>query len=137
MVLSLLLLIFFLPLISFSAGLVPCGRVNDPQATEAEKMPCQLCHFFILFQRIFNFVVFDIVPVLAILMVIIAGIYFLTAGGQPANIEKGKNILRDTAIVLLIIYGGWLLINLFFLVIGVADWTGLRTGWFKIKCPVP
>mgnify|MGYP001585914087 CR=1 FL=1 len=119
-------------------GLVPCGRANDPNATPEEKKPCQLCHIFILFQKILNFLFFQIVPVLAILMVAIAGMYFIFAGGQPGNIETAKSMLRGTAIALLIIYGSWLVINLFFTVIGVneVDFTNFRDGWFRIDCKI-
>ena len=73
-------------------------------------------------------------------MIVVAGIYFIFAGGQPGNIEKAKSILKGTAIALLIIYGAWLLINLFFMVIGVQSWTNLDPsgpkGWFQIDCQI-
>ncbi|MEK7519376.1 MAG: pilin [Patescibacteria group bacterium] len=119
-------------------GLVPCGRTNDPNATSKEKQPCQFCHIFILFQNILKFLFFEIVPVLAILMIAVAGMYFIFAGGQPGNIGKAKEILTNTAIALLIIYGAWLLINLFFMVIGVneVDFTNFKNGWFQIDCQI-
>ena len=133
-----LIALLFLPLISLAEGLVPCGRANDPNATPEEQKPCQFCHIFVLFQNILNFLFFTIVPPLAILMIAIAGMYFIFSGGNPGNIETAKSMLKGIAIALLIIYGSWLFINLFFMIIGVSDWTGLEPGlgqgWFKIDC---
>ena len=124
-------------------GLVPCG-LGHP----APDNVCQLCHVFILFQNILNFFLFPppalggpptgggIVFVLATLMVAVAGMYFIFSGGSSGNISRAKEILTGTAIALLIIYGSWLLINLFFLVIGVESWTGLQGGWFRIDCRI-
>lgn len=133
-----LISIFFLLTPQSQAGLVPCGLNNDDPAQPGDQtVPCTICHLFILFQNILNFLFFQLVPPLAVLMIAIAGIYFIFAGGNPGNITRGKEILRGTAIALLIIYGAWLLINLFFIVIGVADWTELSPdvrGWFIIDC---
>lgn len=130
----LLLAVFIVPEIT-NAQLVPCGRGFDPPNDV-----CRLCHIFILFQNILNFLFFEIVPLLAILMIAVAGMYFIFAGGQPGNIETAKSMLKGTAIALLIIYGSWLFINLFFLVIGVNTWTGLDPsglkGWFQIDCQI-
>lgn len=125
------LFFYLIPGQVFSAGLVPCGGEGKPA--------CQLCHFFVLFDNIVDFVLFDIVPPLAILMVVIGGVMFLLAADNPANINKAKDLLKSVAIGLVIIYGAWVLINLFFLTIGVADWTKLSEGWFEYpgieNCP--
>jgi hypothetical protein len=147
-----LLTIFAIPRITQAQfpGLVPCGRTADDLLTPYdESKPCQFCHIFILFKNIIDFLLLPprtlggpptgggIVLSLAVLMVMIAGMYFIFSAGQSGNIETAKSILRGTAIALLIIYGSWLLVNLFFTVIGVANWTGLTSGWFQINCPVP
>jgi type IV secretory pathway VirB2 component (pilin) len=112
----------------FSVSLVPCGGSGQD--------PCKLCHLFVLFDNIVKFVLFDIVPPIAILMVVIGGVMFFAAVGDPAKIGKATSLLTAVVIGLVIIYGAWLLINLFFSLIGVAEWTGLKEGWFKIDCPI-
>ena len=111
-------------------GLVPCGGQNQPA--------CQLCYFFVLFDNIVRFILFDIVPPIAVLMVVIGGVMFFAAVGDPAKISQAKSLLTAVAIGLVIIYGAWLLVNFFFLVIGVATWDGwsLKESWWKINCPV-
>lgn len=128
-----ILLIIFLgvltaiPLISLAAGLVPCGGEDEA--------PCTLCHIFLLLDNILNFLFFTIVPPLAILMIAIGGAMFLFSSGNPKLLGQGKEVLKATLIGLFIIYGSWVLVKLFFLGIGVAEWTGLKEGWFQIDCP--
>ena len=134
------------PLASLAAGLVPCGGPGQSA--------CQLCHIFVLLQNIINFLMipspnnlFPLVLVIAVLMIAVGGIYLLFSGGSPSSIAKGRSIITSVLIALLIIYGAWLLVNFFFLFVGVNDWTGLfpkqnttgewTSGWFQIKnCPL-
>ena len=109
-------------------GLVPCGGPNEP--------PCEFCHLFVMFDRIIDFVLFTLVPPIAVLMLVIGGAMFFFAGADPALLSKARAVLSATVIGLLIIYGSWLLINAFFIAIGVSAWTGLGT-WFELAIPCP
>ena len=112
-----------------AAGLVPCGGNAEP--------PCKLCHILVMATRIIDTILLKIIPPLAILFIVIGGTYFvLGAGYDPNLINKAKALFSSVAIGLLIIYGAWLLVNLFFGVIGVATWTGLSSGWWQINCPI-
>jgi len=122
--------LFFLPLITSGAGLVPCNGIDKP---------CTLCDFFVLIQNVINFILFDIVPPLAILIIAIGGFLFVFSYVNPieggANmIARAKKLFVSLVIGLLLIYGAWLIINTFFLIIGVESWTNLEQGWFKINC---
>jgi len=102
-------------------------------------VPCQFCHFFVMLDGIIDFVLFQLVPVIAVLMLVIAGVMYIGAvfeliPGGWETFSRAKKIFTSIIIGLVIIYAGWLVINLFFNVIEVADWTGLRGGWFSIKC---
>jgi len=154
-----LILIIFLFILFFSlipaqtqAGLVPCGAAEDDPNTRDidESQPCQLCHFFVMFERIIRFLLFDIVPPLAILMIVIGGVMFMFAhfgGGEilpggvkggPTLLGQAKRLMSSVIISLIIIYGAWVIINTFFQIIGVATWEGwsLKEGWWKIECPI-
>lgn len=137
-----LVILFFLVFSqALAAGLVPCGGRGEP--------PCQLCHFFVLFDNIFRFVLFTIVPPLAVLMLAIGGFMYIFAylspgealpgGGKggPNLLAQAKRLISSVIFGLLIIFAAWLVVNTFFMVIGVANWTGLGAGWWKINCPVP
>jgi len=123
-----------------SEGLVPCGNST---------CPCKLCDFFLMFDRIIKFLLlppFGLVPIIATLMILIGGFMYIIAYGGPAEILEGgkkggaqlisqaKSLFKSVIIGLFIIYGAWLVIDLFFMVIGVASWTGLKGGWQIINC---
>lgn len=82
---------------SYLAALVPCTGIN-----------CTLCDFFSLAQNIFNFVAIQLVPVVAILLIFWGGYTFLISSGSPAGITKGKSILKNTVIGLVIVYTAYL-----------------------------
>ena len=139
-------LTLFLGTQALAAGLVPCG--GSPSCCESPDVPtgcsndpsceprCQLCHFFVMGKSIIDTVLIDIIPPIAILFVIIGGTYFILGSGyDPSLISKAKAIFWSITIGLLIIYGSWLVINLFFATIGVQAWTGLSQGWWQINCP--
>jgi len=129
--LILILIPFFIssvPIKAQGAGIVPCGGEGEPA--------CQLCHIFVMFDSIIKFVLFKLVPPLAVFMIVIGGIMFIFAAGSPGTLEKAKKVLTATVIGLVIIFGAWIIINTFFMIIGVSDWTGLKEGWFQIPCPI-
>jgi len=130
-----LLSFIFIPLVAMAAGVrvncptegfVPCGTKD---------CPCQLCDFFVMFDRIVDFVLFKLVPPVATLMLVIGGVMFFAAAGDPGKLSRAKGLLTSVVIGLVIVYGAWLLISAFFMAIGVAEWTGLKEGWFNYPCP--
>jgi hypothetical protein len=120
-----------------TGGIVPCGRMrDDPTTIEFENCPCRLCHFLILGDKIIDFILFKIILPLAVLIIVVGGIMFLTAGGIPEKISKAKKLMTTVAIGVLIIFAAWLIVNTILMLIGIADWTNLKE-WWKIECPVP
>lgn len=157
----LVIILVGLPLLSLANGLVPCGgqppccekeRREDPLITGCSndfsvcKPRCQLCHLFVLFKNVIDFFLTKIVPSLAVLVIAVGGFMYLfayinpegTLGGTggPALISKANSLFRSVVFGLIIIFAAWIIINVFFQVIGVADWTGLKEGWWKIDCPI-
>ena len=132
-----LITLFSLPLVSLSAGLVPCGR-TDSGATAEERQPCTFCHLFVMIDRVLDFILFKIVPVLAALMIAIGGFMYIFAFGKPEMISQAKRLFTAIAIGLLIIYGAWVFINTFLMFIGINEVNEFRTlpqDWWKIPCP--
>jgi len=120
-------------------GLVPCGRMcNDPCTKECECCPCTLCHLFVLFKKIVDFLTINIIFPLAVLMIVIGGVMFLTAAGSPERINTAKKILTSTVIGLVIIFLAWLIVDT---TIGVLVRTDNPFGmvlrnWSDIPCPI-
>ncbi|PIP25000.1 MAG: hypothetical protein COX34_01060 [Candidatus Nealsonbacteria bacterium CG23_combo_of_CG06-09_8_20_14_all_36_12] len=115
---------------SAQAALVSCGGKDQE--------PCQLCDFFVLFQNIVNFVLFKIVPPLAALFLVIGGVMFFFAGASPSTLQTAKKLMTSVMFGLLIIYGAWVFVNTFFMLIGVAEpgqfGFDLRK-WWNFPCP--
>jgi hypothetical protein len=126
----------------FEGGLVPCGRIcDDPNTTDInECCPCTFCHIFVLLDRIVDFLLLKIVPPLAVLMIVIAGVMFivayfggteiLTGGvkGGPALFSQAKKLMSAVITGLIIIYGAWLIVNTVLLFLGVNDWVWPNSG---------
>ena len=117
-------------------GLVPCGRTcDDPTTDICECCPCTLCHLFVLFKRIVDFVTINIIFPLAILMIVIGGVILLTAGGDPGRIGQGKKILKAAIIGVIIIIVAWLIVDTIIVLLTPAG--SPFQAWYTINCPVP
>jgi len=121
---------------SVSAGIVPCGlSVDDPDQDGDQTVKCTLCHLLVMGKNIVDTLLLRIIPPLAVLFAVISGAYFILGAGYDSSlISKAKAVIWSVVIGLLIIYSSWLVVNLFFSVIGVADWTGLKGNWWQIDC---
>ena len=118
-------------------GFVPCGYDLNGSGEIDIWERCQLCHFFVMIDGIIEFVFDKIVPPLAILMLVVAGILLFSAGAAPAMKNKVKNMILYVGLGLVLIYSCWLLVSFLLSVFGVVEWTDpLGQGWFKIDCPI-
>lgn len=127
------------------AGLVPCGaRTDDPLTTGIdETKSCGFCDIFVLINKILEFVLTRLVPMVAVLLLIFGGLYMLVARGNPGTLGQAKSILTATVVGMVIIFIAWVGLNTFLTYMGVANWTGLtdnpnttdvKEGWWQIKC---
>lgn len=118
-------------------GLVPCGKEVFIKG-ELEKgkckegvgtptlVPCKFCHFPMMLLGVINFLILPptgIVFLIAVLLLVVGGVMFIFSAGRPALASKGRSILTATLIGLVIIYVGWLLVNTFFMAIGVSEFS--------------
>jgi len=123
----------FLPLISSAEGLVPCGPGTS-------KPVCELCDFFVMLDRIIDFLLFKIVPSLAALMIATGGFIYITSRANPEMLSLAKKLFTSVVYGLLIIYGAFLFIGLFLYFIGLNAWTTdiyhnwWQQGFFEIDC---
>lgn len=133
---------------SRSGGLVPCGRSCDDPTTSGrpgdandETRACALCDGFSMFRRIVNMLLFQIVPILAALMIGIGGLMyvisyaggFMGGAGGPELVNKANTLFKSVAIGILIMYGAWIIVNTFLAVFGVTIWNGFG-NWWTFQC---
>jgi len=111
-----------------AAGLVPCGGHGEPA--------CTFCHFFVLINNIIEFVMFKMVPVVAVTMLIVGGIMFFFAGASSKILSQATGIITSVIIGLVIIFCAWAIVNTILTQIGIVESPALLQ-WYKIDCPVP
>ncbi|MBI2640678.1 MAG: hypothetical protein HYW91_02200 [Candidatus Sungbacteria bacterium] len=104
---ALLLITAAFPYDASAKGLVPCGGAGEPA--------CQPCHIFSLIQNIFDFIWKFLATPLAILMFAYGGFLMLIPGiGGEKSVpmyQKGKKVLTNAVVGLLIIFLAWLTID--------------------------
>ena len=93
-------------------GLVPCDGFD-----------CTSDNLTGMVGSVFNFIAFQIVPALAVIGFVVAGIIMITSGGDPGKFNQGKSAMISIAVGLMIVYLAWAIVKLFIDVIGGAEWT--------------
>jgi hypothetical protein len=110
-----------------AAGLVPCGGTGEPA--------CQFCHIFVLINTLLYKVLFVLVPVVATLLLVVAGVMFFFAGANPKNLGQATGIIKSVVIGLVIIFAAWMIVNTIITSIGLVESSSLLK-WYDINCPV-
>ena len=93
-------------------GLVPCDGWD-----------CTSDNLIGMIGSIFDLIAFQIVPALAVIGFVVAGIIMITSGGDPAKFNQGKSAMIAIAVGLIIVYLAWAIVELFIDIIGGEDWT--------------
>ena len=107
---------------TFAAGLVPCLGAE-----------CNTCHLFELLNNVINFIALQIVPVLAVAMIMVGAFFLVTAGGSETAIKKGRDVITSAVIGSLIILSAWLVIDVILKNLAPGD---TSKTWYDIKCEV-
>jgi len=121
--------LLFIPVIVFAQDylpLVPCGLTDNGPLPR-----CTLCHFFEMLRRVYQFILFMVIPPLAALIIAIGGFMYIVGGtgrGGPELISQAKKLFVAVAIGMVIAYGSWVIINLFLEILGFSG------TWHTIIC---
>ena len=67
-------------------------------------------------------------------MIAIGGFMYIISRASPEKLTTVKSLFTAVAIGLLIVYGAWLIINVFLMTIGALSWSGFGEGWNVINC---
>jgi hypothetical protein len=125
---SLIIAAIFLtiPLVTFAAGLVPCGGDGEPA--------CQACYAVDLLNGVLDWLV-AILSVVFALIVITAGFNLVTSTGNSAAKEKAKSMITNGFVGFVIVLAAWLLIDygMRFLVADPGD-TVPFGAWNSVEC---
>ncbi|MCF7835686.1 MAG: hypothetical protein K9M15_01015 [Candidatus Marinimicrobia bacterium] len=72
---------------------------------------CGVCDFVTLVDKVIKFLLNILILPACVIALIVAGILILTATGDPAKIQKGKDIFKYAIIGIIIAYGAWIAID--------------------------
>ncbi|MBI2577629.1 MAG: hypothetical protein HYV77_02165 [Candidatus Wildermuthbacteria bacterium] len=123
--------------------LIPCGfdENNDGNldATEA----CGFCDIFQLINNLIKFFLvptingpnngFAIVPLIATLLFVVGGFFYLVSPTNPSLQTKAKDIMVSVVIGLAIVYSAWVVIDFLLSAFGIVSWQGFD-NWWTINC---
>jgi hypothetical protein len=99
-----------------NAQLLPaCGGFD---ATGTPQPACKICHLFLLIDNIIKLVIVVFVPVIAGLVIAIAGIKMLIDRENAEVWEDSKNIILMTVIGLVLVYGAYVIVQALFVAAG-------------------
>ena len=124
--------LFLIPsavLAATSGGLVPCGGIGQPF--------CSFCDLFKLIGNVFQFIVGTLVPIIAVAMAVWGGYKILTAGFKPDQIKSARQMLYNTFIGLIIVYGSFVAVSYivgFFAKSALKVDYGFHGGIFTVNC---
>ena len=105
-------------------NLARAGYITEPLVPCAGDVECTLCDFWHLGSNIINFITFNLALPAASLLFIVAGVFFLIAGGRQDMVDKARTIFTNTFIGLVIIFSSWLLIDTLIKTIAGAEFSG-------------
>jgi len=124
---SLLTLLFFAPILTNAAGLVPCGGPDEKS--------CETCDLLVLVQNVLDFAL-KMAFLIIIGFVVYGGFRWIFSLGKEENLKAGQQIITNAIIGLIIILTAWIIVNSVFWAIktmgGKEEYTG---DWFHIECP--
>jgi type IV secretory pathway VirB2 component (pilin) len=107
-----------------AAGLVPCGGTGQET--------CRLCHFFKLIDNLLDFLLLRMVPVVAVLMIVVAGAMLFFGGVNSKMLSQAKAIITSVVIGLIIIFTAFLIVGTVLSAIGLAGWTtDIYRNWWQ------
>ncbi|MFZ2390552.1 MAG: pilin [Minisyncoccales bacterium] len=105
-----ILFFLFLSFTPVSAALVNCG--NEDQA------PCTFNDFMSMINGVIDFVLFSIVPPIAVVTIVIAAINLMTSSGDPSKLEQARKTLIWIILGLVVVYGAWAIVTGFIEALG-------------------
>ncbi|MGM0439015.1 MAG: pilin [Patescibacteria group bacterium] len=83
-------------------------------------VPCSLCHLFMIFDRVISFVLGGLIPAIALIVIVGAGVTMIVSTGNPEKTNKAIDALKYAALGLFLAYFSWAIITL--IISGFMDW---------------
>jgi len=116
------------PLLTFAAGLVPCGGTGEPA--------CEACYAVELLNNVLDWLV-GILSIVFALIVVTAGFNLVTSSGNVAAKAKAKSMITNAFVGFVIVLASWLLVDLGMKMLVSDDSVDVKLGtWNAVQCSV-
>jgi len=114
--------------ITLSGWLVTYAQEPFVQCGNAGQAMCTTCNLFQTVHRMVNFSFqFLLLPLIAVAF-IIGGIIIFTSGGSETRLTRGKSILWNTFLGLIIAFSSWVIVDTIIVTIGTGSYP---SSWYK------
>lgn len=100
---ALLFVSFFVAFSVNAGGLVPCGGQDEPE--------CEICHLWQLFSNLINFLLFKLAVPVAVFMIVVSGLIYITSAGKDKQLQLAKSIIFNVIIGIVIMMSAWLMVD--------------------------
>jgi len=130
---------FTVPIHAQTTGLVTCGLQHG---TGTETAFCTICDLIVLIQNIMNKAMYIFAAPIAAFMLGYGGFLMVWAGvkgGDSAMYGKGKTVMTNSLIGIVIIFSSWLLIDTLMKGLGAYQYAASANfgPWNQIECQAP
>ncbi|MBI2023393.1 TrbC/VirB2 family protein [Candidatus Giovannonibacteria bacterium] len=92
---------------------------------------CALCELWHLADHIINFLLFELAFPILVVALLIGGLIWLTSAGNPQGIERGKKLIVNGIIGILIAFGAWIIVGTIISTIANGSFSG---AWNSVTC---
>jgi hypothetical protein len=115
------------PLVTFAAGLVPCGGPDESA--------CEACHVVEMLNGLLDWLI-GILAVVFALIVVTAGFNLVTSSGNVAAKAKAKSMITNAFVGFVIVLASWLLVDLGMKMLVSDDGdAAVKLGvWNEVEC---
>lgn len=112
-------------------GFVPCGlSYNNPDTPWNERESCRFSHLFVMLKVILDFLFWNLMPLILVVMVVVSGLIFYLSLGDPNVIVRIKAIWSSVGKGLLIMFFGWTAISI---IMAIMGYTGIFGPWWQVS----
>jgi hypothetical protein len=119
-------LLLAVPLVTFAAGLVPCGGAGEPV--------CEACHAVEMLNGLLDWLVGVLTVVFAIILVT-SGITLVTSAGNVSAKAKAKSMITNGFVGFVIVLASWLLVDYGMRVLVADTGASVQLGtWNAVQC---
>ena len=114
-------------------GLIPCGRLFDnPDTTWSEQEDCKICHTILFMNNVIDYLI-EIVALIAILVIVIGGMFYISSAGDASKTAIAKTTITKVLYGFVIVFIAWVAVNTSMVLFGFDDPLG-DGSWHKFDC---